>query len=204
MVCHKSRISFATAEFADNVVPQMPLFDRVICGLCCATNLAFLLWPRHLRIMLCQKSRVFSTAGFAYNVVPQIRRWRMCRITLDDARHRYTWFSNFCWEFKHIVIKHVVENCTPFHFFLTCNYSLSAGAKIDSETSMMYGMVVKKDTASCDSVHVSSRAKVNAETNMRHSTVVKKDNAALSDFGSTKRQGFQHIQYGLVLDKQEV
>jgi hypothetical protein len=61
------------------------------------------------------------------------------------------------------------------------------------ETIMRHSTGVKKDTASCDIVHGSSRSGINWETIMRRSTVLKKDKAAISDVGSTKRQGFQHI-----------
>jgi hypothetical protein len=49
--------------------------------------------------------------------------------------------------------------------------------------------VVKKDTASYDVVHGSSRSEINGETIKGHSTVVKYNKAAISDVGSTKRQG---------------
>jgi hypothetical protein len=52
---------------------------------------------------------------------------------------------------------------------------------------MRGSIVVKKDTASCVIVYGSSRSKINRETIMRRSA------PPISDVGSTKRQGFQHI-----------
>ena len=52
---------------------------------------------------------------------------------------------------------------------------------------MRRSKVVKKDTASYDSVDGSSRSDINGETILRRSTVVKYDNkAVISDVGSSE------------------
>jgi hypothetical protein len=60
---------------------------------------------------------------------------------------------------------------------------------------MRRSTVVKKNTASYDSVDGSSRSDINGETILRRSTVVKYDNkAAISDAGSSETYTNQETQ----------
>jgi hypothetical protein len=115
-------------------------------------------------------------AAFVDNVLPVLSPMFQC--VSVSAWHQTRYYSEI--------------HSTPF--VLQLHYIVGKHGRIKAKRIMRCSTVVNKYTAGCDIVHGSSRSEIGGETIMRRSAVVKKeDKAAISDVGSTERQGFQHV-----------